>query len=135
VFKALIAYLDSLDPGSCPDGEEAIDADRNLTAAQTAYEIAQTQDTGVDTRVFYLRAARFELERIHERLPRPDQSGLRRELVKLSADLGVYAEAIRANQQVDAPAPDWTHLQSELRRAAGRSYYNPEVLRRALKAS
>ena len=135
VFDALIAYLDGLDPGSCRNREEAAGIDPDLNAAQTAYEIAQTSGSAPETRVFYLRAARLRLERIHERLPQADQSSLRRELVKLSADLGSRAESIRTSQPVEVAEPDWTRLRTQLHSAAGRSYYDPDVLRTALAAS
>jgi hypothetical protein len=135
VFDALIEYLDGLEPGWCRNGEEAVDVDQDLKAAQMAYEIAQNSDSAPETRVFYLRAARFRLERIHERLPQEDQGGLRRELVKMSADLGSRAESIRMSQPVEAPEPDWETLRTQLHSAAGRSYYDPGVLRQALEAS
>lgn len=132
VFDALIAYLDSLEPGSCRSGEEAVDIDQDLNAAQMAYEFAQTSGSAPETRVFYLRVARFRLERIHERFPQADQSGLRSELVKLSADLGGHAESIRTNQPIEVEEPDWTNLRTQLHNAANRSYYNREILRKAL---
>ena len=133
LFDALIAYLDGLDQGSCPAGQVAVDVDHDLNAAKAAYEIAQMSGSP-EMRVFYLRAARFRLEKIYERLPQADQSPLRRELVKLSADLGGRAESIRTSQPIAVPEPDWERLGVQLHSAAGRSYYNPEVLRKALAA-
>lgn len=132
VFDALIVYLDSLNPLSCSDGKEAVGADGDLDAVQWSYEIGRTPTYSPDTRVFYLRAARFRLERIHERLPQADQAALREDLVQLSAGLGRLAESVRTSQPIEFQDPDWTGLRTRLQGATGRSYYDADLLRRTL---
>jgi len=133
VFDAVIAYLDGLDPAACGTGGVPVSAGRDLDAVKAAYEGAITaQDR--DVSLFYLRAARARLERIHERYGAPEQGAIRRELVDISRGMEVLADAIRTDRKISVFEPDWDGLLVRLLGEAPRSLYDPEMLRAALAA-
>jgi hypothetical protein len=133
VFDAVIAYLDGLDPAACGTGGVPVSVGRDLDAVEAAYEAGRAgQDDA--TRLFYLRAARARLERIHERYALPEQAALRNELVRLSRSMEAMSDAIRAGAELPAIEPGWPALRARLEGEAARSFYDPDVLRAALAA-
>jgi hypothetical protein len=131
VFSAVIAYLDGLDPAACGTGVVPVSAGRDLDAVEAAYEAGRAGPNDA-TRLFYLRAARARLERIHERYAAPGQAAIRSELVHRSRQMEVMADAIRAGTELPAIEPGWPALRAKLEREAARSLYDPEVLHAAL---
>jgi hypothetical protein len=106
----------------------------DLIAARSALESVSVPGADRSTGLFYLRVARLRLERLHERLPAPEDAVLRRDIVELSRALGEISEMSRGGQQVVMIEPDWDDLLARLADAADRSFYNAEVLRAALAA-
>jgi len=132
VFDAVIAYLDGLDPAACGTAGVPVSAGRDLDAVKAAYDggvAAQDKDVAL----FYLRAARARLERIHERYAARGQGAIRQELVDISRGMEVLADAIRADRKIPVFEPDWDALLVRLLGEAPRSFYAPEVLRAALE--
>jgi hypothetical protein len=133
VFDAVIAYLDGLDPAACGTRAVWVDPLRDLDAVHAAYDGAlAAQDK--DVSLFYLRAARARLERIHERYAAPEQGAIRQELVDISRGMEVLADAIRTDRKISVFEPGWDKLLVRLLGEAPRSLYDPEVLRAALAA-
>jgi hypothetical protein len=131
VFDAVIAYLDGLDPRACGTSPAPLSPLRDIDAVEAAYEAGRSGQDGA-TRIFYLRAARGRLERIHERYAGPGQAAIRGELVQLSRSMETVSEAIRAGTEIPAIEPGWPALRARLQGEAARSLYDPEVLRTAL---
>jgi len=136
VTDAVIAYLDGLAPSAC--GAGAANVPRrlydDLEAAEAAWDAAVDSRFDAATQIFYLRAARLRLARIHERYVGPDLASQRQELLALSEGLGKMADAVRTGALAAFMEPDWIGLGERLRRVEARSLYNPEVLRAALAA-
>jgi hypothetical protein len=132
VFDAVVRYMDGLAPSACKAGEETMRPEDDLIAARSALESVSVPGADRSTGLFYLRVARLRLERIHERLPAPEDAVLRRDIVELSRALGEISEMSREGQQVVMIRPDWDDLLARLADAADRSFYNAEVLRAAL---
>jgi hypothetical protein len=132
VLDALITYLDGLDPAACATDSEPFRPVDDFRAAQAAYESAVEPFSSREVSVFYLRVARFRLERLYERLPAAADVSLRGDLVSLSNDLGNVAEAVRSERIATFLEPDWMDLLDRLGDAEARSFYNSAVLRAAL---
>jgi len=131
VFEAVLAYLDSLDIAYCatPAATEMLDYSDDYEALRSASAILAANDAPADVKLFYVRAARERLERLHERILADEP---RRQLEALSARFASAAEAIRAGQGAPGLAEDVASLIGPLVDAADRSLYNPDVLRAAL---
>jgi hypothetical protein len=132
VLDAVVAYLDGLDPAACAADARPVRAFDDLMAAEAAYDIAAKHASSIDARVFYVRVARFRLERLYERLPGPAEASLRRHIVSLSNGLGEMAEAARSGERATFIEPDWMDLLDQLSDAQDRSFYDPGVLQAAL---
>ena len=130
VFDALIAYLDALDPAACETDSRPFRPVDDLRAAQTAYDASVTSNS--DVRVFYLRVARFRLERLYERFPSSADISLRGELVSLSDALRNMADIVRSEGVATFIEPDWIGLLERLGDAQNRSLYDSAVLGTAL---
>lgn len=130
VFDALIAYLDGLDPAACATDSKPLRPVDDFRAAQAAYEASAASSP--DVSIFYLRVARFRLERLYERFPSSADVSLRRELVSLSDALGSMTENVRSERVVTFIEPDWIGLLERLGAASERSLYDPRVLKAAL---
>jgi hypothetical protein len=133
VFDAVLAYLDGLEPAACAAPQSATPLWRlDLDAAKSAYSAGVSPGLDDPTRLFYLRAARARLERIHERYPDGEDANLRRDIITLSRGMGELSDAIRRGSSSGFYEPDWTGLNGRLEAAFPRSLYKPEVLRAAL---
>jgi hypothetical protein len=142
VFDTLVAYLDSLDPANC-SAESALvqlGSQRDLDLARYAYDEAVLRpDLDPETRIFYLRAARFGLERVFERSAGGELGAFRDELGDASRKIGERIEALRVapagvRPDLREPLVDWMSLGMAMARSWDRSLYNPEVLRAVLAA-
>ncbi|HVY89836.1 MAG TPA: hypothetical protein VG942_13275 [Hyphomonadaceae bacterium] len=133
VIDAVIAYLDGLAPSACVVG--AANAPLNLAtdvdAARAAYEAGETPGFDPATRVLYLRAARFRLERIYERLADPSLGNERRALLLLSDRIGAMAEAARTGRPEKGAQPDWARLKATLQAVEPKTLYDPGEIRAA----
>jgi hypothetical protein len=132
-FAGLMAYLRALEPGACtPDAPvtlaAAADEVRRALAAARASVAARDEETA---RALLL-AAQDAMARLAERLPAPAFDADRRRLEVLSRELGA-AEATRT----DAYGPAWMArfdaAVARVQRRERRTYFNPDVLRAALK--
>ncbi len=133
VFDAVLAYLDSIDIAHCADPSATQKADYldDYAAVMSASNILLVKDAPADVKLFYIRAARERLERLHERFTGRGEA--RAQIEGLSARFASAAEAIRAGQPSPAVATDVISLIGPLFEEADQSLYNPDVLRAALK--
>jgi hypothetical protein len=135
VFDALLAYLDALSAGRCPDatGEARINLETDLAAITGALGLAAFSASDPQASLFLIRAARERLERIHERYAGPDLAKQRGAILAASQTLADEAEKIRAGGTITSQI-SWSGVQLReiLSDAESRSLYNPEVLRAAL---
>ena len=138
VFDAVMAYLDGLDPSACvSQARVPLGVERDIDAVSAAFRAGSGAELDRASQVFFMRAARFRLERIHERFAAPGQAALRERLVRLSRSLGDAAERIRAGDNPvaeDFIQPEWAEWRAALKAEEPRSLYNPDVLRAMLAA-
>jgi hypothetical protein len=132
VFDAVLAYLDSLDVAHCADPAATQKADYldDYAAVMSASTILLTKDAPAEVKLFYTRAARERLERLHERYAGRGEA--RGQIEALSDRFASAAEATRAGQPSPAVAMEVVSLIGPLFGEAGRSLYNPDMLRAAL---
>lgn len=129
VLDAVIGYMDGLAPCPDDDARQPLTADRDMRAAQLAFDIASMRQ-GEERRLF-ARAARERLERLNERFIAAGQADVRAALLDASRAIGVWMEGPDATGQ--HTVIDKMKAAAELvTREAGRSLYEPEVLRVAL---
>jgi hypothetical protein len=132
VFDAVLAYLGGLDISHCADAS----ATANLSylddhgAVMTASTVLLDTDAPAEVKLFYIRAARERLERLHERYPRGDEASAKVEA--LSAGFSEAAAALRDGRPGPALTTDVLALIGPLFEEADRSLYNPERLRAVL---
>lgn len=134
VFEAVLAYLDSLDVRHCaePAARATVDFLDDFTAVVSAAALVSQRAAPSDVTLFYIRAARERLERMHERYPasRDVLAGLE----TLSQEFAAAADAIRAGGEPKRFSSDRIlKLAGPLVRGANTSLYNPETLRAALQ--
>lgn len=131
VFDAVLAYMDSLDIAHCanPSATGQLDYRDDYAAVLSSATIVVTGDTPADVKLFYIRAARERLERLHERFPADEAQA---KLEALSAGFASAADKIRNGQPVSGLPEDVFGLIGPLARHAGQSLYNPDVLTAAL---
>lgn len=131
VFDAVLAYLDSLDIAHCadPSATGQLDYRDDYAAVLSSATIVVNGDAPADVKLFYIRAARERLERLHERFP---DGEARAGLEALSARFASAADTIRNGQPARGLAEDVIGLIGPLFRHAGQSLYNPDVLTAAL---
>jgi len=134
VIDAVIAYMDGLDPSACVASAAVLPVQlgADLQAAEAACDAAGRPGLDEATRIFYLRAARYRLGRIHERFVGLGLAPQRAELLALSNGIGEMANAARDHRAVAVTTPDWTALAESLGTGERQSLYNPDVLRAAL---
>jgi hypothetical protein len=134
VIDAVIAYMDGLAPSACVSGAPVLPVQlgADLEAAEAAWNAAGKPGLDEATRIFYLRAARYRLGRIHERFVGPRLAPQRAELLALSNGFGEMANAARDHRALTIIAPDWIALARSLGKGERQSLYNPDVLRAAL---
>jgi hypothetical protein len=89
-----------------------------------------TRDQPPEVKLFYIRAARERLERLHERFPPGGKAALH--LESLSTNFADTAEAVRTGGKFDLPIGELGALTAELMNEEPRSLYNPDALRAAL---
>lgn len=132
VFEAVLAYLDSLDITRCVDPAAKVEAKftDDIGAVLSASAIMVTRDQPPEVKLFYIRAARERLERLHERFPPGGKAALHLEL--LSTNFADTAEAVRTGGKFDLPIGELGALTAELMNEEPRSLYNPDALRAAL---
>lgn len=131
VFDALLAYLDSLDIAHCADPSAVADLDfpDDFSAVMTASTVLGA-DVAADVKLFYVRAARERLERLHERYPLNGKAA--KSLEALSLSFAEQAAAIREGRPETDLTDELIALAELLIEEGDRSLYNPEVLGRAL---
>jgi glutamate-1-semialdehyde aminotransferase len=94
--------------------------------------ILLTKDAPVEVKLFFIRAARERLERLHERFVGGEA---RAALEAMSARFASVADDIRNGHAPPDFISDLTSLIGPLFKEADRSLYNPDVLRGALESS
>ena len=133
VFEAVLAYLDSLDITQCADPSARAQADfvEDYGAALTTAAMVVTARAPADVMLFYIRAARERLERLHERFIAPGKAPA--ELETTSEQFAEAATAIReGGKPTRFTADELIALIGTLFKEAPTSLYTPEVLRAAL---
>jgi hypothetical protein len=132
VFAAVLAYLDSLDVAHCADPAARVQvaALDDYGAAFAAMTAMVTQKDQPEVALFYVRAARERLERLHERFA--GRGDVPAQLEALSAKLAEAANAIRDGKPFTFAIGDLGALAASVFREAPKSLYEPEVLRVAL---
>jgi hypothetical protein len=133
VFEAVLVYLDSLDVRHCtePGARATIDFLDDYTAVVSAAVLVSQGAATPEVKLFYIRAARERLERMHERYPasRDVLTGLE----ALSQEFAAAADAIRAGGQPRPFSSDRVlRLAAPLVRGVNGSLYNADTLRAAL---
>jgi len=140
VFEAVLAYLDSLDRAHCADpvATQALDYLADYAGVLSAATILLVREATPDVKLFYIRAARERLERLHERFTGrglgrgPGGEDARRHLETLSARFASAADSIRASETAPDLTDDVITLIGPLSRQADVSLYNPDMLRAEL---
>lgn len=134
VFESVLAYMDSLDIAHCADPAATQKADYldDYAVVMSASTILLTKDAPAEVKLFYIRAARERLERLHERFVGGEA---RVALEAMSARFASVADDIRNGVAPPDFISDLTSLIGPLFKEADRSLYNPDVLRGALESS
>jgi hypothetical protein len=132
VFGAVLAYLDSLDVAHCADPSATVAADYagDYAAVIAASTILRREEASADVKLFYIRAARERLERLHERFTGKGEA--RAQLEELSALFAQAADRIRAGRSAPDLSGRLAQLGVVMVREAERSLYNPAALQAAL---
>jgi hypothetical protein len=132
VFEAVLAYLDSLDVAHCVDPSATVEADYagDYAAVISASTILRLEEAPADAKLFYIRAARERLERLHERFIGKGEA--RAQLEELSALFAQAADGIRAGSSAPDLSGQLARLGVALVQESERSLYSPDVLRTAL---
>ena len=131
VFDAVLAYLDSLDIAHCAEPATMQKADYldDYAAVMSASTILLKQDAPAEVKLFYIRAARERLERLHERFVGGEA---RAALEAMSVRFASVADDIRNGHAPTDFIRDLTSLIGPLFKEADRSLYNPDALKAAL---
>jgi hypothetical protein len=131
VFDAVLAYLDSLDIAHCADPVATQKADYldDYAAVMSASTILLKKDAPAEVKLFYIRAARERLERLHERFVDGEAGAA---LEAMSARFASVADDIRNGHPPTDFIRDLTSLIGPLFKEADRSLYNPDALKAAL---
>lgn len=133
VFEAVLVYLDSLDIAHCADPSARVQANfvEDYGPALTTAAMIVTAKAPADVILFYIRAARERLERLHERFIAPGKAPA--ELESTSQKFAEAAASIReSGNPVRFTADELIALVGTLFKEAPTSLYTPDVLRAAL---
>lgn len=132
VFEAVLVYLDSLDVAHCadPSAQTELKPFDDYGAAFSAMTAMVTQKDQPGVVLFYSRAARERLERLHERFA--GRGDVPVQLEALSASLAQAATA-RDGAMPTVAIAEFSALAVALLNEAPKSLYAPEVLRAALE--
>jgi hypothetical protein len=132
VFDAVLAYLSGLDVVHCADASAGAKLNYldDYGAVMTASTVLLDAETPSEVKLFYIRAARERLERLHERYPPGGEASAKIEA--LSSGFAEAAAAIREGRPEPALTTGVLTLIGPLFEEADLSLYNPERLRAAL---
>jgi hypothetical protein len=134
-FEGVIAYLRALDADACPAGIVAI----TLTSAadDVRRAVAAAESADAPTARLVLLAAQDATGRIAERLPARRFARERRDLERLSRELGALRNAGDVDAAVATTLPGWRPrfdaVVTRIARREQRTYFNEATLRAALR--